>query len=245
MRIICVELSIDRTCLSWMHSHCPQRFSISIQSPTHSTYGGGNSGNYYIRCRKLMTYFMFRWSGADCQIIVASVQVRRDLISSTTVRFGKIGIDWNLSFAVAITLKFTAIEMKIFHFTHTFVLGFFLEFQCRNNFAYHFAWCHLDSMGKSSLRIGHFVSCYWIAATLADRLRCVKSISSDWIFWRSSHSHREWPEIEQVLDLLYSIENERIWILFNALIHLFANLENEHGLPIESRQFSQLTSAIY
>lgn len=54
------------------------------------------------------THFMLRWSGDDCHVIVASVQLRRDLISSTNVWFGKVGIDRNLSFAVAITLKFTA-----------------------------------------------------------------------------------------------------------------------------------------
>lgn len=59
---------------------------------------------------KSMTHIMFRWSGDGCHVIVASVQVRRDLISSTTVWFGKIGIDWNLSFAVAITLKLTAVN---------------------------------------------------------------------------------------------------------------------------------------
>lgn len=124
MQTICVVILINRTCLSWMH--CPRHFSISTSPPTRNTCKVEMTLFLIRKHGPLLTYRMFRWSGDDCHVIVASVHVRRDLISSTTVWFGKIGIDRNLSFAVAITLNVTAKKRSVSVFCRPF-LGYKLH----------------------------------------------------------------------------------------------------------------------
>lgn len=70
---------------------------------------------FELKDQKRDTYLMLCVSGDECHIIVASVQVRRDLISSTVVIDGSVGIDVNRGFDVAITLKFIA--EKILNFS--------------------------------------------------------------------------------------------------------------------------------